>query len=62
MLVLFCVQIVQTNNNDPIEKKKKKKTIFYCRQAKNMQACQKSKIQKSSCQNTQIINHNLLQV
>jgi hypothetical protein len=62
MLVFLCVQIMQTNNNDPISKKEKKITIFYCKQAKNMQACQESKIKKSSCQNTQGINHNLLQV
>jgi hypothetical protein len=42
MLVLFCVQVLQTNNNEFSWKEKKKTTTFYCRPAKDMQACQEN--------------------
>jgi hypothetical protein len=57
MLVLFCVQVVQTNNNEFSWKEKKKTTTLYCRPAKDMQACQENKIKfnkkKSGWQCTQ---------
>jgi hypothetical protein len=42
MLVLLCVQVVQTNNNES-SSREKKETTFYCKQAKDMRACQESK-------------------
>jgi hypothetical protein len=38
MLMLLCVQVVQTNNMPMhvVEGKKKKETTFYCKQAKDM--------------------------
>jgi hypothetical protein len=55
MLVLFCVQIVQTNNNESNWSKKKETTTFYCKQAKDMWPCQEKKIKlkKSIWQDTQ---------
>jgi hypothetical protein len=42
MLVLLCVQVVQINNNES-NWKKKKTTFFYCKQAKDIWACQESR-------------------
>jgi hypothetical protein len=36
MLVLFCVQVVQINNNEFNGREKKEITTFYYRQAKDM--------------------------
>jgi hypothetical protein len=41
MLVLFCVQVVQTNNNESSWKKEIKQ-LFYYKQAKDMKTCQKT--------------------
>jgi hypothetical protein len=41
--MLFCVQVVQTSNNESNWRKKKKISTFYCKQAKDMWACQESK-------------------
>jgi len=43
MLMLLCVQIVQTNNNES-NWKEKKETTFYSRQAIDMWPCQENKI------------------
>jgi hypothetical protein len=43
MLVLLCVQVVQTNNNESSSREKKETTTYYCKQAKYMRACQESK-------------------
>jgi hypothetical protein len=43
MLVLLCVQVVQTNNNESSSREKRATTTFYCKQAKYMQACQENK-------------------
>ncbi len=41
MLMLFFVQVVQTNNN---EYEEKIKNIFQCRQAKEMGTCPKKNV------------------
>ncbi len=41
--MLICVQVVQINNNESSSSEKKETTTFYCRQAKDMRACQKSR-------------------
>jgi hypothetical protein len=41
MLILLCVQVVQTNNNESSWREKIKTTTFYCKQAKDMEVCQK---------------------
>ncbi len=44
MLMLLCVdQVVQTNNNESSSREKKEATTLYCKQAKDMQACQECK-------------------
>jgi hypothetical protein len=43
MLVLLCVQVVQTNNNESSSRENKEATNFYCKEAKDMRACQESK-------------------
>jgi hypothetical protein len=43
MLMLLCVQVVQTNNNES-SWRKKIKTTFYYKQAKNMKVCQKQNL------------------
>jgi hypothetical protein len=42
MLVLFCVQMVQTINNESNWKKKRKPTTFHYKQVKDMQTCQEN--------------------
>jgi hypothetical protein len=49
--VLFCVQVVQINNNEFNWREKKEITTFYYRQAKDMWVCQE--IKKSNWQATQ---------
>jgi hypothetical protein len=49
--MLTYVQVVQINNNESSSSEKKETIAFYCRQAKDMQACQKKQnilIRKSS--------------
>ncbi len=41
--MLICVQVVQINNNESSSSEKKETITFYCRQAKDMQACERSK-------------------
>jgi len=56
LLILFCAQIVQTNNNESNWNKRKETTTFYCKQAKDMWTCQENKkinLKKSIWQNTQ---------
>ncbi len=56
ILMLTYVQVVQINNNESSSSEKKETIAFYCRQAKDMQACQKKQnilIRKSSWQDTQ---------
>jgi len=43
MLMLLCVQVVQTNNNES-SWREKIKTTFYYKQAKNMKVCQKQNL------------------
>jgi hypothetical protein len=55
MLVLFSVQVVQTNNNE--SNWREEKTIFLCKPEKEIQTCQKSKkilIKNYNWQNTQV--------
>jgi hypothetical protein len=52
MLMLLCVQVVQTNNNESSWREKIKTTTFYCKQAKDMEVCPKKKswLKKSNWQ------------
>jgi hypothetical protein len=44
MLVLLCVdQVVQIDNNESSSREKKEATTLYCKQSKDMQACQECK-------------------
>jgi hypothetical protein len=41
--MLTYVQVVQINNNESSSSEKKETTTLYCKQAKDMRACQKSR-------------------